>query len=396
METARNELISVGSVEVTREDTSIGGQFGFDYTIETTQDISWLRVVDPAPLVPPAIWSEFDLKSVSQAGTLGYQSSAGTISNVATNYGFLDLSADSTNCGNYVAGEPSNVQYLHLMGGDSTVTGGQYKLRIGGEETSCIEFDALSSDIEAKLSALDNIGDVYVLPTQSYFPYFPYQHKIVFDGVYPQGDGSWPTLEIVESDFGQGACTAFAPVATNPYSAEIHSNRWTGACAAGVSTSQTIVLEAESAVSGYFSLSYKGIKTQPALPVDATAAEMAAALPDLQLPAAVSVSRSSHGMYGYALMITFEKSTEHIEKLVAHDDFVVGLNSPVNNYDTVVFASSAEDAHWTGQVPMSGEFRIYVGSERTAPLSFDATNAKLLQELLARLKCLGHKLVCLN
>jgi hypothetical protein len=35
--------------------------------------------------------------------------------------------------------------------------------------------------------------------------------------------------------------------------------------------------------------------------------------------------------------------------------------------------SSAENAHFDGQLPMSGEFRIYLGNERATPLSFDAT-----------------------
>ncbi len=144
----------------------------------------------------------------------------------------------------------------------------------------------------------------------------------------------------------------------------------------GVSESQTIALEAVSAVSGVFPLSYKGVKkTQPAIPADASADAIAGALRGLGLND-VSISGTQHGKFGYAWLITFGQTMTGIEKLVAYDEYVVGDNSVVNNYDTVVLTSSAEDAHWTNQLPMSSKFRIYVGRERTAPLSFDATNEK--------------------
>lgn len=395
----------------------------------------------------------------------------------AANYFRQEVSL-SDDCGSYVVGKPSRIQYIKFSA-DSTITDGSYKLKLGNEETSCISFDANTLNVASAvpevslrtaLLSLSYVSDVTVeeftdyqerilsggetskvisydgdvltiasglsagevamllvgtklqasrnhFDTSSHSCEFTVQvqpstsdttidvaavgtcanfvddralsmftmksYRIAFHGEYP--DAVWPTLEL--SSFGSGTCTAFAPVSVNPKGL-VHTMFQEGTCVLGARDSQTIVADGTSTLGGYFTISTAGKMSNSVSVVSTSASKMKEIVEDLISPLKVSVVSSTHNTHGKAWKITLESTTSTWSKFAISDAFVSGSDAGVNVFSTVTIRTSAS------KNDISGTFRVRVGNEQTESISYDASNAKLLQELhkldsIAKVSMLG-------
>ena len=121
-------------------------------------------------------------------------------------------------CGSSVVGAPAATQYLTLSVADddlprtdrsagSTVKAGSYKLRLGGESTACIAFDATGPELAEALLGLVNVDDVDVEATlANNATGFPYSYRVSFRGAYGWAV-EWPTLRVDDQSFYRGAAS---------------------------------------------------------------------------------------------------------------------------------------------------------------------------------------------
>ena len=87
---------------------------------------------------------------------------------------------------------------------------------------------------------------------------------------------------------------------------------------------------------------------------------------------------------GTTWIITFTANGGDADRLVVDDSFVGGQDATVAVYDVATVASFADEppqSTVSDEEALSGDFRLHVGTERTRPLRYDATDAKVVQEL---------------
>ena len=281
-------------------------------------------------------------------------------------------------------GKPSSAQYLQLFAEFDTlpVSQGSFQLSLDHETSSCISYDATSAEIKSAIvenfSAVSDV-DVIAQPATS-TSQFPFEYMIVFHGEYAYGN-EWPILTVSTINFGQNACNPF--VGGKNHRALVLPLKEKTACSDGVNEVQVIVADAESTLGGSFDLSYSG-KIVKSVPISATSTQMEEFIKSVDDLLPVEVTRVSHHdkSHGVAWAITFSREQGNVEALVIADRLTTGKNAKVNVYPLLNFSTYAKIND------IFGEFRIYLGGEVTRPISFRATQGKILDEL-QRLKCVG-------
>ncbi|RHY19567.1 hypothetical protein DYB25_000036 [Aphanomyces astaci] len=196
-------------------------------------------------------------------------------------------------------------------------------------------------------------------------------YRIVFQGDH--STGKWPTLRVTTA--GTAPCAAFSPVV--PIRSRVQTIKYEGACAAGSPEVQTVIADADSAMGGTFTLSYRGQVTPPlgvaSVSVNAMRAAVQALMPT---STAVSVTTNQHNTFGRAWQITFSAAADDtIDVFVLDDSFVTGTSSEMHLYPAVEFVSTSQANS------LRGSFTIALGGEVTGALGCAATLGKVIQAL---------------
>ncbi|RHY35451.1 hypothetical protein DYB32_000104 [Aphanomyces invadans] len=195
--------------------------------------------------------------------------------------------------------------------------------------------------------------------------------RIVFHGDHSSGE--WPTLRVTTA--GTAPCTAFVP--SVPVRPRVQTIKYEGACAEGSPEVQTVIADAESAMGGTFTLSYRGQVTPPLGVASTSVNAMRSAIQAL-MPAStkVDVTMNRHNAFGRAWQITFSAPTdEAIDVFVVDDSFVTGVNSEINRFPAVEFVSTSQADS------LRGSFTIALGGEVTGTIGCAATMGKVIQAL---------------
>lgn len=296
------------------------------------------------------------------------KSAVGTI---PADYDSREIFTDEMSCGSVILGEYSSGQHLLLTASSSAVTGGSYQLMLDGESTVCIPVSASASQLKNAIESLESVEEVDVAviagPVRKHFPF---EYKIMFKGNYAYGD--WPGLQIGQS-FGAGDCDPF--VGGVDHRAVILPIRDESQCVDGANVTEAIVAGALTSIGGTFDLTY-GDETLGGVSVDTSATEMKALLSLLGLPDA-QVTRHDHDDMGegVAWEVTYPRTSSEYNHLRVDDTFATGKNAQVNVYPILAINI------YSPENDSSGDFRIVIDGESTAPLSYRASQAKILLEL---------------
>jgi len=384
LENALNRLSGLRKVTVSREPVTTQG---FEWYITFVENVGerelWSSDHDKNGLS----LVENNLYSISHDDTdvefSHYEHETGT---TPPDYGFMAIDA-SESCAKHVTGLPSRHQKLKLSTDfPLDLSFGAYKLIFDGEETACINYDAVgdggngqtaATSLKVALEGLDNVAEVTVKVTDGSSG-FPYDYDIVFHGTdYDYPKISWPLLQIVPADFGVGdECDHFD---VNDAGYDLQWMKEFEPCANGNKEMQIIVAEGDSEVSGSFFVVYSGVKSPP-ISVSSSADDMKTILEGIPNVGEVSVSKVPHEEFGSAWIVIFE--TNYAPNfMVAIDEFVGGINSVVNVYQGAVISTGAEDSKYIHQASVSGDFRVHVGAEITEALAHDCTDARLMEAL---------------
>jgi len=144
----------------------------------------------------------------------------------------------------------------------------------------------------------------------------------------------------------------------------------------GKSEIQTIVLDSSSSPKGFFFVYYRGEKSG-AISVDSTSAEMANILNEMHSFENIQVTKYLYGdgVYNSAWVVTFPARYGDVEDLVIDDQSVSGVDCAVHVFPMINISIVAN------KDDLSGFFQIAVGHEITIPLSWDASDAAVLNAL---------------
>lgn len=289
-----------------------------------------------------------------------------------TGYRSLEMFTDDSMCSSVSLGETSSKQYLTLSARSSLVTGGSFQLMLDDQSTECIPFDASDLQLKTAIESLNHVDSVNIAATTaSDESNFPRAYTITFNDNYPYGQ--WPALKVNPSHFGSGLCDPF--VGGVDHKAVVLPIRDESLCTAGAKETVAIVADSLTALGGSFTVHYG--QSSVDIDVDASAGEMEEILADLMWISDVHVSKHEHNDMdvGVAWAVTFPKSSLLDETIFVTDTHVQGRNAKVNAYPIINIASSSPDNN------MSGDFRIILDGQATAPLSHQATQMKIVQEL---------------
>ena len=289
-----------------------------------------------------------------------------------SNYGSKDILTDDVLCGSVTMSEFSAEQYLTLVASSGAVTAGSYQLSLNGESSFCIPFDASESQLKDTLQAFEGVGTVIVTSTTA--PdgsSFPYEYRISFKSNCAYGD--WPSLQVVHSSFGDGECEPF--VGGVDHKAVIMPIRDESLCRNGVDNTIAIVADSISSLGGTFDIHF-GKDSTTEVSVSTSVSEMREILAQLISPD-VLVSRHDHDDIGegVAWAITYPGQLPAIDHIRIDDTFVTGRNAKVDAYPIIVIET------FSPENDSSGDFRIFVDGEITAPLSYHASQVKVLHEM---------------
>lgn len=362
---------------------------------EVTQALSLFRLlneIEVSVVTNELSEIEWDLKFLHDAGprgtlsldteNLGCQSEAPRAGSSVTmtiegsmpaDYGTKEVFADELTCGSIHLAEFSDVQYVTLIAGSSAVTSGSYQLMLDGEATDCIPTDATATQMKDALEDLAYAGMVDVVaiaaPVDSHFPQ---EYKITFTGNYAYGD--WPALQINLAHFGAGECDVF--VGGADHRASILPLRDEAYCLDGAPKTVAIVIDSITPVGGTFAISFGGSLVD--VGVEMSASDMKDILTGLIGTDDVQVTKHYHDDMGegVAWAVTFPRTdNDDNDQIRVVDTFVTGRNAKVDVYPvlTVKTFSPEDDS--------SGNFRLIVDGEITAPLSHQASQKKVLQEM---------------
>jgi hypothetical protein len=293
------------------------------------------------------------------------------VGTMPADYGSREIFTDEMSCGSVVLGQYSSGQHLLLTASSSAVTGGSYQLMLDGESTVCIPVSASASQMKNAIESLESVGEVDVAAIANPVgKHFPFEYKITFKGNYAYGD--WPGLQIGQS-FGAGDCDPF--VGGVDHRAMILPIRDESQCVDGANVTEAIVAGALTSIGGTFDLTY-GDETLGGVSVDTSATEMKALLSQLGLPDA-QVTRHDHDDMGegVAWEVTYPRTSYEYNHLRVDDTFATGKNAQVNVYPILAIKI------YSPENDSSGNFRIVIDGESTAPLSHRASQAKILLEL---------------
>jgi hypothetical protein len=149
-----------------------------------------------------------------------------------------------------------------------------------------------------------------------------------------------------------------------------------GTCAYGTHEVQTILTSSDTEIRGSFKLVLRGMRTSK-MPYNASAAQVKEALEALESQREVEVTRIPIKM-GYSWFVTFASDNGPMDTMVAESDYLVGEESVVAVYDTIILTSNAQ------KNDISGHFRIHIGDEYTEQLAYDvpAETMRIKLELL--------------
>jgi hypothetical protein len=396
LEDALNSLSALRVVQVSREpqyhlDDENELESGFQWHITFTENVGERELWDADSQNGLTI-VENGLYSITTEGTVDLTTTDRLVAGTSPpDYGYMAIDA-TEDCGKHITGFPTRHQKLRFStaDGDATaITEGSYVLSFDGEKTDCISFNATGEKYDASrnalttanslkvaLEALDNVAEVTVKATDGSFD-FPYDYDIVFRGTdYEYPKMTWPLLKVVSSDFGAGDCEAFSE---SDVHYDLQSMKEFEPCSNGNNEIQIIVAEGDSELSGSFTIVYSGLLTDP-IPISSTAGDMQSFLNAIPEMGDVSVSKVSHGDYGFAWIVTFETNFNP-DFMVTIDEFVGGINGVVNIYQGAIISAGAEDPKYAHQEAVSGDFRVHVGQEVSEALAHDCTDARILEAL---------------
>jgi hypothetical protein len=325
------------------------------------------------------------------SSTLYSESTKGTISAVVNslelsvtepaNYGFDYMYASPSTCGSTSVGSSSSIQKIVLRANDAAVSAGSYQLSLDGEKTACIAWNANADDVANALKALSNVRNgVEVVSTQISAATFgfPNEFTVYFQGEYPNGE--WPTLRKVDETFGKSwanhetTCVAF--VGGADWSLIVLPIFEESPCSGGVAETQTIVIDGSSTLGGTFDLYYGG-EVQKSIAVSSTARQMESIIAQFTGITSVEVTKHAHAdkAYGVAWVVKFVSEVEDVDMLVVNDVKVTGTDANANVYPIINITTFSD----TGD--MSGDFRIHLNGEISEPISYQATQKKMVQAL---------------
>jgi hypothetical protein len=309
-----------------------------------------------------------------------------------SHYGFDYMYADKATCGSTVIGSSSSVQKIVLRANDAagglsaTVSAGSYQLELDGQRTACIGYADTAQQLKAALLLLPNVKNGVEVSSIDLEPKesgFSLEYTVYFGGEYPTGE--WPTLRKVDESFGKaysantnaGGCTAWT--GGSDHSLTVLPILEETACCGGVAETQAIVIDSSSNLGGSFDLYYGG-ESVTDISVSSTALQLEAKIAQFSSISSVSVTKHAHSdqSFGTAWVVTFTATPGDLEMLQIKDLKVIGTDANANVYPMInitTFADNADD--------IDGDFRVYLNGEMSAPISYRASQLKMVQTLEA-------------
>ena len=268
-----------------------------------------------------------------------------------------------------VAPVASDVQTLSITG---SPTGGTFTLTFNGQTTAAIAFNATAAQVQAALTALSTIGP---------------------DNLACTG-GPLPTTNVTITFVGSVAFAAQPPITvgnnaltggTNPTPTVAHTT--TGALTADV---QTLSL-AGNPTGGSFSLGF-GSQTTAAIPFNATAAQVQAALTALSNIGANNALCTGGPLPGAQVTISFAGSLapgpQPLITVAANNLTNAATPSPAVAHTTTGAAIADLQTLSIGGNPTGGTFTLTFSGQTTAAIQFNATAAQV-QTALTALSSIG-------
>ncbi|KAL7541113.1 LOW QUALITY PROTEIN: hypothetical protein ACHAXR_012985 [Thalassiosira sp. AJA248-18] len=289
-----------------------------------------------------------------------------TPGSIPTDYGSKEVFTNEVLCGSMHLGEYSAVQRMTLAASSDAVTGGSYKLMLDSESSDCIPFGASATQMKNAIQGFEHAGEVDVIastaPNESNFPY---EYNMVFKGNYAYGD--WPALQVNPSHFGAGECAPF--VGGVDHRASILPIRDESLCLNGADNTVAIVADSITSVGGTFAVSY-GHDSSVQVSLETTASEMKDVLTQL-VGSNVHVTRHNHDDMGegVAWAVAYPGTSNKDAEIRIVDTFDEMPRSMHTQFSLL------------NQNDSSGDFRIVIDGESTAPLSHQASHRKILQEM---------------
>mmetsp|Transcript_19739 Transcript_19739/g.42930 ORF Transcript_19739/g.42930 Transcript_19739/m.42930 type:complete len:985 (+) Transcript_19739:2-2956(+) len=357
---ALNSFELLNEVEVSTETSE---------TFELEWAITFLY--DVGPIGSLTIDTE-NLRCQSEEPLVGSTVTMANIGSMPAGYGSREIFTDEALCGSVNLGEFSAVQYLTLVATSDAVTSGSYQLMLDGESSECIPFDASESQMKVAIEGFEGVEGVdIVLSAAPDEAQFPYDYKIMFQGNYAYGE--WPALQVKPSHFGAAGCDSF--VGGLGHTAAILPIRDESLCLDGADTTVAIVVDSLTPVGGTFSVSY-GQDSSVEVSLDASTSDVKEVLSQL-MGSNVQVTRHDHDdmSEGIAWAVTYPGTSNKHDQLRIVDTFVTGRNAKVNAYPILTIET------YSRENDSSGDFRILLDGELTAPLSYQASQKKILQEM---------------
>jgi hypothetical protein len=302
--------------------------------------------------------------TITFAGTLGFQ----TQSPISISNGNLTGgTSPTTTLAHTVTGSAriNDVQTLSLGGNP---TGGSFTLSFGGQTTAAIPFNATSTQVQVALQALASIGAGNV--TCAGGP-LPAAVTITFQATL----GLQP----------QAPITAGANNLTGPAPAVAHTTS-----GSGVNDLQTLSVSGNP-TGGTFTLAFGG-QTTAAIPFNATAAQVQAALVALSSIGAGNVVCAGGALPGAAVTVTFQGTLGFAPQIAitAPVNNLTGGTNPAPAIAHTAAGSGVNDVQTLslGGAPAGGTFALSFGGQTTTAISFNATAAQV-QSALQALSSIG-------
>lgn len=392
IQNAINLLPSITNAVVIREDGDPLIGEGYIYTVTLSEAIGSVGsgdfTADLSQLSSESLNNNFQFEVLQKV-----------IDNLPENYGSIWL---YNNCEFITIGSPSQHQIITIeYERDIGIGLGSFRLQInnGGngnndnndnDITLCLSFDITPSQLESTLENLlsQSFSEINVYEEIRNIGIMSYRDLHIFiEGVTIGLE--YPTFRISSYEIGQqwpiysdNNCIDKEYSTTNIQIISIVDQQ---TCLSGTHEIQTLVLDSSSTPGGYFYLSFNGEKTNKLL-IDSTAKEVEDELNNLNSLSNISVSKYYLGessrkniingnVYSYSWVITFPTSLGNVENLIVDDQFVTGEDVSLEFYQMINISMRADEND------ISGHFRISVGDESTIPLSWDASDATILNAL---------------
>ena len=339
---------------------------------EEPSELEWTItfLYDVGPIGDLSINAE-DLRCQSEEPVVETAITMAQIGSIQADYGSREIFANEILCGSVNLGEFSAVQHLSLFARSQAVTGGAYQLLLDGKSSECISFDASESEMRVAVEGIDTVEGVDIVATPAPIKsQFPYEYKIVFKGNYAYGD--WPALQVNPLNFGSGECDPF--IGGTGHRAAILPIRDESLCLDGADITVAIVVESLTSVGGTFTISYGYSSAEASF--GTSASEMKNILLQLISPN-VHVTRHDHSdvAVGVVWAVSYPRTTNKDDQLQVDGTFLTGRNAKVNVYPILTIKT------FSPENDSSGDFRLVINGESTAPLSHEASQNKILQEI---------------